>query len=566
MGRRLARALVACVGLCPVAALAQVLAPSQVTPPSLRPSITQSTDTDRTWSPAAPTIKSELKVKVSRVLVVGGFAELEQETQALVAPFANRTVTVTQLSELAAAIEQSYAREGFILARVVLKPQELVDGSPVTFSVVDGYLEDVVVEQVPIAARSVVLRYASSLIGKRHPRKEELERQILLAGDISGLHLKSTLAPGRNDGGARLILDGTLTAVATSVSADNRLPVILGGWQSNATLTLNSRLGFGEQLYVYLGGSKSRVLESSEGSILVYGAGMIVPIGADGLTINPEATRTLSTTPVRSGAPASEGYFERFALRVSYPLIKTRAQTLEMRGGIERVEQVLDATDFATTLSHDVGWVVRAGANWSQAVNSTVSIDLGVMYSNGIAGRSPEEAAREGIPLSQAGASPLFEKLAGTALATAKLPYSSELHVFGTGQFSFGVPLLKAEKLSLDGAQTLSTFESGALTVDAGAAVRGEITHAIGELGLPFGIQIEPYAFLAAGFGRNEQPSAVEDATLHAFAQGIGVRLVSMSVPTVASAKIELELSHAAADVYGLESVWKGAIATSVTF
>jgi hemolysin activation/secretion protein len=340
----------------------------------------------------------------------------------------------------------------------------------------------------------------------------------------------------------------------------------LGGWQSNATVTANSRLGFGEQLYVYLGGSKSNVIESIDGSLLVYGSGMIVPVGTEVKVINPEATRTLSTTPVQGGSPASNGYFERFALRASYPLIKTRSQTLEIRAGIERVEQVLEATEFSTPLSRDLTWVIRAGADWSKSINSTVSTDIGVMYSNGIAGRSPADAASQKIPLSQQGAGPIFEKIGGTAQATAKLPHSSQLHVFGSGQFSFGAPLLKSEKFSLDGAQILSTFESGALTVDAGAALRSEITHNIEGLGLPLGLQLEPYLFLAAGIGRNEQPSQVEPSTIHAHAEGIGVRAMATSLPSVTSAKVELELSHASADVLGLAGIWKVAVSTSVAF
>ena len=62
--------------------------------------------------------------------------------------------------------------------------------------------------------------------------------------------------------------------------------------------------------------------------ICVYGAGAIVPIGLDGLTLNPEYTHSTTRTPLSLGVPASVGTFERFALRLRAPISLTRKASL----------------------------------------------------------------------------------------------------------------------------------------------------------------------------------------------------------------------------------------------
>src|SRR5580693_287570 len=62
-----------------------------------------------------------------------------------------------------------------------------------------------------------------------------------------------------------------------------------------------------------------------------------------------------------SGGPASVGRFERFALRTSYPLIRTRKQTFTVTGAFEYINQKVALPLFATDLNRDRYGVLRTG-------------------------------------------------------------------------------------------------------------------------------------------------------------------------------------------------------------
>src|ERR1700722_7925610 len=128
--RRCALALgVAALFLDPSAALSQV-APSQVTPQTLRPpapSPTGDLPSSGSEQLRAPAGAERLNFIVGRVMIKGSFTELDTETRALVRTVEGRRVTVAQVYEFANALEQAYARAGYVLVRITVPQQKLND-------------------------------------------------------------------------------------------------------------------------------------------------------------------------------------------------------------------------------------------------------------------------------------------------------------------------------------------------------------------------------------------------------------------------------------------------------
>jgi hypothetical protein len=139
-------------------------------------------------------------VAISNVTVEGGFPELEAETEAVTAKLRGRRVTVAEIFAAANAIEQAYAARGYVLVRVAVPPQQLKNGGPLRLVVVDGFVESVDVKGVPERQRALVQARLASLIGKRHVTLAEIERRLILASDIPGLVLSSTIARGTAPG------------------------------------------------------------------------------------------------------------------------------------------------------------------------------------------------------------------------------------------------------------------------------------------------------------------------------------------------------------------------------
>jgi len=553
------------VGMQP--SLAQIVAPSQLTPPTLRPSIgTQETPPRQIEQPIAPHLGAggALKVLVRNVEVKGGFDELAGLTEEKSRELIGHRVTVSEIYRVARTIEIEYSRAGFPLVRVVVPPQKLVDGGSLTLAVVDGFIEEVDVSAVPSLARAVVAKRVAGLVGRRHLKLSDIERAILIAGDVPGLKLRSTLAAGKSEGGTRLVLDGVHHIVSGSVGGDNRLVQSLGTWELRGAIAVNSALGFGEQIYGTVGHGAD--LNVSSSPFKLVGAGAVIPFGNDGITINPEYTNSTTRTAQNLAAPASNGTFERFALRLRDPVLWTRDTTVNATASLEYIKQRIDAPDFAATLNEDRYGALRLGVDYNGTLPSGTSVQSGLLLSQGLGGRSEADVLMSSVPLSRLGASPDFTKLNASFRIAQPLPQNFALNLIGSGQLSFGKPVFRSEQYSFDGAEGVSAFAAGTFATDQGVAVRAEIERHYSLNLAARTVDISPYGFGAAGWGWLANATAVERPEVDAFAVGFGVRGRYELWSNFSSLIWGIELARGFTDLAGLRQGWRGNVNATVVF
>jgi hemolysin activation/secretion protein len=549
---------------------AQIAAPSQVTPQSLRPApgsrdqgIALSGQPALTPPPGA----ENLIVLVGDVRVDGAFAELVPLTAAYVREISGKRVSVAQIYAFARSIEQTYAKAGYTLARVVVPPQNLVDQGTLVIVVVDGFIEDIDVAGVPERVRGIVAARLGFLVGRRHLRLAVIERGLLIAGDIPGLKLRSTLLRGNSDGGTRLVLEGEHDLVTVSLGTDDRLNRSLGTWQLRGTITANSALGFGEQIYATAGsGADLRAAITGLSPLTVYGGGVVIPLGTEGLTLNPEYTRSKTQTPQAPGVPASLGTFERFALRMRDPLIWTRSSSLNVNLSVEYVTQQVLAPAFGVTLSNDHYGVVRVGPDYAMSLPWGAGVQLGANLSQGLGGRTEADAIASGVPLSRAGASPDFTKITGNVRVSQPLPGDMRFDLIGLGQLSMGKPMMRSEQLALDGTEALSAFAAGTFNADQGATLRGELARPIATRFGTVSATLSPYLFGAVGRGWLCNITSIEQPVISAGAIGFGARSIIDVAAGAPSLSFGLELARQFTDVTGSREGWRANVNALVTF
>lgn len=508
--------------------LGQILSPSQIAPKDLRPVAPSATDS--VMLPAAggldaPAGSDQLFISLSAIRIDGGFDELAASTEAILADLRGRRIAVSQIYATANAIERRYAAAGYVLVRLVVPPQQLDDGGSLQLKVIDGSIEAVDVRGVPQSLRKLVSARMAPLVGRRRLLLTEIERRLLLAGDIPGLAIRSTLALGQTQGGAKLVLEATHHSVAGSVGVDNHLPSSLGVYSTNAALSFNSILGLGEQ--VYLTGSSGVHLGqifASTAPISVVGGGVSAPLGFDGVALNAEYTHSTSRPLQTPGSPASVGYLDRGDLRLTYPWLRTRTQTLALQGTLEWNSQFLVPVGFGSDLYRDRYYVVRFQADDQRQWSGGAGSEATLVISHGLTGRDGASAAASQIALSRQGAGPSFTK-ANVSLQWAQtLPAALQLSFGAFGQTSFGRPLLTTEALSLDGPAALSGFPSGTFTVDEGVTVRAELGRNSVVPVEGFRASVSPYVFAAAAHGLIDQATAAQRANEDAGSLGAGVR------------------------------------------
>ena len=512
---------------------AQTASPSQVTPPILpqaKAPPERVLDITAEHDAVAPQGAGTALFTPELVAVEGGFPEFAAETDRLTAPLAHARVSVAQLYDVAGKIERLYANRGFVLVRVVVPPQSLGDGATARIAVLDGFIESVDVAGVPSAIRRAVARRLAPIALRHHVRLGDLERALLLAGELAGTQLRSTLVRGAQEGGAKLVIDGSRQALSAQLGVDNDLSPALGDWRINASLSLNSTLGLGEQLYA--SASRGARHPGAGTPIQIYGGGAIVPLGVRGLTINPEYTYSkVIPVPASNLVPPTAGVLRRATLRIAYPLVRRQGRSLDLSAMFERIDERNTAIGFAPDISHDVFSAVRAGANGAQRFGHGLGLNYGGVYSQGLAiggARTRSDASTVGAaPLSRQGAGPVFSKLEAHLAVFQSLGAATTVSFAARGQAALSGPLLQAERFSLDGADTLSGFVSGSLVADSGVSARIEVSHAlvVGAAVPARGLvlSVEPYVYGAAGTGRNLRPTPAERDSFTAASIGAGV-------------------------------------------
>lgn len=531
--------MVSVASLCLMSSPAMSQTASSVTPETFQPQLQNlggSVVFSGNTGTQAPPGSERIGITLSGVTVDGGFPEMAAANAAFEQRLTRGRIPVSELFEASADLEASYARAGYVLARVVLPQQTLRDGGALRVSVVDGFVESVDTSQAPPAIRRRIETLTGPLVDRKGLTMTELERQLLLAGDVSGVALGSALASGQRPGGTVIALDPEFRKVTGFVGFDNFAPPELGaiapddlqGLVFNSGFELNSLLGYGETFYGRLSASPEDVL-SSDPLYRVLAFGAVVPVGPSGLAVNVELT-TSDTTPDNDEQPTRSD-FDRQSFRLIYPWVRSRKMNLttQLMLDLQQDEMSLRTSGLPPVFRDELS-VLRLGASLSYNHDAGAFSEAGLILSQGVdafGARTAEDAANSNVPLSRQGADAKFTKIVGSGMHQRALGERFALGLSGRFQTSLGDPLLTSEQFSIAGPNELSTFDSGDLRGDSGWVVRAELSNprAVELRGTPF--TFSPYLFAGAGQVDIEQPTALEASRESAHAFGIGVDLIS---------------------------------------
>lgn len=541
------RALAIALTIIAHAASAQVAGPpagpalpsaGQLTPRSIAPQQNQSAVVPviEAAPPQAPVGADKLTFTPSVLNVEGLFGSTQDALARATALVGGQRITVARFYEIAAEIERSYAASGLPLVRVVVPAQRLVDGAPARLVVVNGFIEDIDVANVVPSLRRPIRKLLLPMVGRRGLRFDELERRLSLVEDISGASTRSTLAPGAQTGGVKLVIEAERTLVSGSIAYNNRQGRAFNSRQTSYQIAINSPLGHGEQFYAYASADPFDGLRMfrSAAARRSFGGGVLLPLDALGTRLNVEATRSI-TQPL-GGAFRTRDVYSRVAARLSFPAIRTRTTTLLLTTTYEYFAERNSATEFGVDLSLDRYHLVRLVGDYSRTfeggiftASSTLTQAMG----------SQDEIA----PPSRATATGNFAKVDGTASVSRALPAGFVATLSASGQLILGGGLPSSELFSLDGANALSAFNAGALATEQGFSVRGEAKRPII---LGRSVSVAPFAYAAFGRGFFSPRTAFDFS--RAYAYGAGVQADIHPPGTSIAAFGTLEFGHRHSD------------------
>lgn len=495
---------------------------------------------------APPPGAEQLSIQLSGVQVDGALPGSEAEVAALHQRLTGRRIPVSEIFSAASELEAAQVRMGYVLSRVVIPAQTLDDGGALRLTVVNGFVEQVDTSAVPAPLRARLGAMTEPLVGRPSLRLPDLERRLLLAGDMFGVALGSALSTGSQPGGTVIILDPQFRSVTGFVGLDNTFSEELGRVSISSGLEFNNHLGMGEVFYVRASGHPDLGSDgylSDRPQLRTIAGGAVFPLGNDGLTFGIEAAN--SKTGPDSGAVATASDFDRLSFRLYYPVVRSVKRNISVTAALDMQSdrQTLETVAGDFGLYKDRTRVLRLSGEGRWQLSDNSALRVGTTFSLGIDGLGARSAgdATAAMPLSRLGADADFRKLEVSFRYDRDFQQEWAFSIAGQAQTSFGDPLLSSEQFGIASSEGLSAFDLGTLTGDSGWFLRSEIARNVPTQAFGRPLIVSPYLFTAVGEVNLENPLAGERARIDASAFGVGVDLKLLRDPNYSSALLRLE-------------------------
>jgi hemolysin activation/secretion protein len=426
---------------------------------------------------ATPSAVPDANVAIRSAAVEGVTAYPQGRVAGLVQGLVGPAISLARIEAARVALLGLYRNDGYALTTVGAR----VDGSGgLRFTVIEGHIADVKLEGDIGPAGVQVLRFLRRLTEKRPIDTATLERWLLLAQDVPGVHLRAVLRPSTEDPGAlTLIAQVDRQAVSGLLTADNRAFDLTGPEQALAVLELNSVTQLGERTQVSLYHTSGDTQNFGQVATELFA-------GDSGLRVRLYAGTGKAAPSDFLRSIGYRGYTSTFGAAAIYPLIRQRQQTLNLSAALDAIQSETKSdtgANGATQItSRDALRVARFGVDYviedlllggnRSAINvltARVSKGIGGLGSstnrNTIPGRVNERVDFTKAAFEASRTQTLFVPWDGATVA---------LRGRVLGQVS-GDVLPPSEKFFLGGSDITRGFYSGQVTGDNAIAVSAEL-------------------------------------------------------------------------------------------
>ena len=486
--------------------------------------------------PDSPELEAPEGAELQTFVLNGGGVEgstvfSQADFQPLFADRIGQSVSLADIFAIANQATALYRNNGYILSRVVVPPQDIVGGT-VTLQAVEGYIANVTIEGDVGGDRSLLEAYGAKIAAARPLNAADLERYLLLAGDLAGADARGVLSPSQDTPGASdLTIVMEHDYVDGFAAIDNRGSRFVGEWIGTAGVGLNSLLGFYEEFNLTVATSS----DFSELAFAEFAATM--PVGTEGTTITGRASTSFSEPgDILSDADVDSRSW-RFVLEGTHPVIRSRTENLFVSGRFEWNH--FKSTTFGVDLSDDDLRVLRASATYDfvddllgvNLIRGTISQGLPILGAS--ESDDPAKSREEG--------SGTFTKLQIDLQRLQRIAPGLNLLVAAQGQVASGA-LLASEEFGVGGPSVGRGFNSSEIIGDHGLSAKLELQYGRSlDNYLGFVDSYQLYGFYDAGIVWNvdqpENSGIPAQDTLHSIGAGVRMNLLD-------DISLNLEIAH----------------------
>ena len=294
-------------------------------------------------------------VSVNGITAGGPVSAVDAEavTQGLVGP----AVPTSRIEGARLDLLKRYRDAGFPLVTVAAA---LTSDGTLRYTVTEGRIVEVKLDGDIGPAGSKVLDFLNNLVQPGPVNAARLERWLLMAQDVPGVSLQTVLRPSESEPGSlTLVARVSRSAVSGYVAMDNRAYRFSGPEQVLGLVGFNSFTSFGER-------TEFSLYRSLLNNTQIFGQAALEGfVGSSGLKVRLYAGAG-DTQP--GGTLRTAGYDGQSVVaggQVSYPLVVTRQQKLNLLGVFDMIQSAVFLGGATGPSSKDSLRVVRLGADYA---------------------------------------------------------------------------------------------------------------------------------------------------------------------------------------------------------
>jgi len=142
---------------------------------------------------SVPRAVDEIRFRLDDIQVKGAIAFSPDRFRPLYQALIGNEVSLSDILDVANAIEMEYRQSGYLLVRAFVPPQRVANGI-FTINVVEGFIANVSVEGGNAGTRERIRTFLQPALDSKPLRHETMEQALLLANDFAGCHSKRTVA------------------------------------------------------------------------------------------------------------------------------------------------------------------------------------------------------------------------------------------------------------------------------------------------------------------------------------------------------------------------------------
>lgn len=459
--------------LLPAALLALLPSWAQRVPDSgsllqqLRPPAPPAAPRDDGALPAAPALPDPVAgdgatVRVAAVRFTGVTVFDADELQALLQDAVGRELDVAGLEVLATRISRHYRLHGYTLARAYLPAQQVRDGA-LEIAVMEGRFSAITVQGDAPASLPLAALAEGAVV-----TDTALERALLLASEVPGLSVRSTLQPGASVGTSELVVEvAPGERFVANIEADNHGSRSTGRNRLGATLMVNNPSGAGDLVSLRAIATDDRLGYAR--------AGYQLPVGRDGTRVGVAASAMRYQLVDEFASLQAHGTAHTATMFAAHPLLRSRGANANLQLALDakRLRDDVDAVGLGTE---------RRIASWTAGFSGDRSDGLG----RGGAWAWSLAASYGELDIETPAARAFDDLTAGTAGGYAKvlvgvsrqqaLGPATSLFASYTGQWA-NHNLDSSEKLPLGGTGAVRAYPQGESPSDQASLLTVELRH-----------------------------------------------------------------------------------------